>query len=74
MSNKSYNDLCSASNHVNEPSLEYARPAKTEDPVQALPRDVVKDAAEYAVKMQTEGRCIPNGQVAQLLNSKFGWR
>ena len=73
-STKSYNDPCPDKSQVREPSLEYARLAKAEEPVKALPRDVVIDAAEYAVKMRTEGRCIPNVQVAELLNSRFGWR
>ena len=61
-------------NQVMEPALEYSRLAKAKESVQTLPRDVVIDAAEYAVKMQTEGRSIPNVQVAQLLNSRFGWK
>ncbi len=42
--------------------------------IHGIPRDVMIAAAEYALKENRAGRCIPNSQVEDYIKSKRGWK
>ena len=42
--------------------------------IHGIPREVMIAAAEYALKENRAGRCIPNSQVESFIKAKRGWK
>ncbi len=42
--------------------------------IHGIPREVMIAAAEYALKENRAGRCIPNSQVESYIKAKRGWK
>lgn len=47
---------------------------ETEDFLEALDEDLMKRAFEAAHQDYLAGRCIPNSQVDDYINSELGWK
>lgn len=48
--------------------------SESSDSIHGIPRDVMIAAAEYALKENKAGRCIPNSQVESYIKAKRGWK
>ena len=42
--------------------------------IHGIPREVMIAAAEYALKENRAGRCIPNSQVESFIKAQRGWK
>lgn len=42
--------------------------------INGIPRDVMISAAEYALKENRAGRCVPNSQVESYIKAMRGWK
>ena len=45
----------------------------TSNSIHGISREVMIAAAEYALKENRTGRCIPNSQVESYIKAKRGW-
>ena len=57
-----------------ESSLGDVDMSKSTNSIHGISREVMIAAAEYALKENRAGRCIPNSQVESFIKAKRGWK
>lgn len=57
-----------------ESSLGDVDMSESTNSIHGIPREVMIAAAEYALKENRAGRCIPNSQVESFIKAKRGWK
>ncbi len=60
---------------VKEPAMAYGVNACSIDNfIASLPKDAMHQLIDFAITEHQNGRCIPNSQIDDLLDSRLGWK
>lgn len=57
-----------------EPVMEYCSFSVMDNFVNSIPRDVLTQAIDFAVKEHTNGRCISHNQIDEIVKERMGWK
>jgi hypothetical protein len=71
---RSYKEQQTTQQTVQEPIVEYFSGSTMECFVDSIPQDAIIQAAEFAIKEHSEGKCIPHSQIDCMIKERMGWK
>lgn len=71
---KPYKEAAIDKQIVNEPVVEYASTAITDEFVDTIPRDALEQAARFAINEHRRERCISHVELDSLVKERMGWK
>lgn len=59
---------------VCEPAMDCYSTSAMDNFINSIPKDVLAQAIDFAVKECGEGRCVPHTQVDAIVKERMGWK